>query len=43
VAEVPVHHRVRVAGRQSGPGPRLSARTLRELADLRRLEGSARD
>jgi glycosyltransferase involved in cell wall biosynthesis len=36
IAEVPVHHRVRVAGRQAGAGPRLSARTLRELADLRR-------
>jgi glycosyltransferase involved in cell wall biosynthesis len=43
VAEVPVHHRVRIAGRQTGPGPRLSARTLRELADLRRLKASARD
>jgi glycosyltransferase involved in cell wall biosynthesis len=36
VAEVPVHHRVRKAGRQAGPGPRLAARTLRELADRRR-------
>lgn len=36
VAEVPVHHRMRKAGRQAGPGPRLAARTLRELADLRR-------
>lgn len=36
IAEVPVHHRVRVAGRQTGAGPRLAARTLRELADLRR-------
>jgi hypothetical protein len=36
VAEVPVHHRPRVAGRQVGPGPRLAAGTLRELADLRR-------
>ena len=36
IAEVPVHHRVRVAGRQAVARPRLSARTLRELADLRR-------
>jgi glycosyltransferase involved in cell wall biosynthesis len=36
IAEVPVHHRARVAGRQAGTGPRRSARTLRELADLRR-------
>jgi glycosyltransferase involved in cell wall biosynthesis len=36
VAEVPVHHRTRVAGRQVGQGPRLAVRTLRELADLRR-------
>jgi glycosyltransferase involved in cell wall biosynthesis len=35
VAEVPVHHRPRVAGRQAGSGPRLAAGTLRELADLR--------
>ena len=35
IAEVPVHHRVRVAGRQAGIGPRLAARTLRELAELR--------
>ncbi|HMJ32350.1 MAG TPA: glycosyltransferase family 2 protein [Baekduia sp.] len=35
VAEVPVHHRIRVAGRQNGSGARLSARTLRELAGLR--------
>ncbi|MEA2220169.1 MAG: hypothetical protein QOJ35_2795 [Solirubrobacteraceae bacterium] len=36
VAEVPVHHRARIAGRQAGAGRRLAARTLRELADLRR-------
>ena len=44
VAEVPVHHRVRSAGRQAGPGRRLAARTLRELADLRRTlrDGPAR-
>ena len=36
VAEVPVHHRVRVAGRQTGAGPRLAAGTARELAALRR-------
>jgi glycosyltransferase involved in cell wall biosynthesis len=36
VAEVPVHHRVRRAGLQAGPGRRLAARTLHELADLRR-------
>jgi glycosyltransferase involved in cell wall biosynthesis len=36
MAEVPVHHRARVAGRQTGPGLRLSARTVRELAALRR-------
>jgi glycosyltransferase involved in cell wall biosynthesis len=36
VAEVPVHHRPRVAGRQAGTGPRLGLGTLRELADLRR-------
>jgi glycosyltransferase involved in cell wall biosynthesis len=36
VAEVPVHHRARAAGRQTGPGPRLALRTLRELAGLRR-------
>ena len=35
-AEAPVHHKARVAGRHSGSGRRLSARTLRELADLRR-------
>ena len=35
VAEVPVHHRIRVAGRQDGAGARLSPRTLRELAGLR--------
>jgi glycosyltransferase involved in cell wall biosynthesis len=35
LAETPVHHRVRVAGRQTGAGPRLSPRTLRELGDLR--------
>lgn len=43
VAEVPVRHRVRIAGCQTGPGPRLSVRTLRELADLRRVRISARD
>ena len=36
MAEVPVHHRARVAGRQTGSGPRVAVRTLRELADLRR-------
>jgi hypothetical protein len=36
VAEAPVHHKVRVAGRQTGSGRRLTARTLRELAGLRR-------
>jgi hypothetical protein len=36
VAEVPVHHRIRVAGRQDGAGARLSPGTLRELAALRR-------
>jgi glycosyltransferase involved in cell wall biosynthesis len=36
VAEVPVEHRPRLAGQQAGPGPRLAARTLRELAGLRR-------
>jgi glycosyltransferase involved in cell wall biosynthesis len=36
MVEVPVHHRARVAGRQTGRGPRLGARTLRELAALRR-------
>jgi glycosyltransferase involved in cell wall biosynthesis len=36
VAEVPVHHRPRIAGRQAGGGRRLGTRTLRELADLRR-------
>jgi glycosyltransferase involved in cell wall biosynthesis len=36
IAEAPVHHRMRVAGRQHGAGPRMAARTLHELADLRR-------
>jgi glycosyltransferase involved in cell wall biosynthesis len=36
MAEVPVHHRARVAGRQTGGGRRLGARTLRDLTDLRR-------
>ncbi|MEA2144357.1 MAG: hypothetical protein QOI64_2787, partial [Solirubrobacteraceae bacterium] len=36
VAEVPVHHRTRIAGRQVGAGRRLDARTLRELIRLRR-------
>jgi hypothetical protein len=36
MAEVPVHHRARVAGRQTGVGGRPGARTLRELVDLRR-------
>jgi glycosyltransferase involved in cell wall biosynthesis len=36
VAEVPVHHRPRCAGTQAGYGRRLAARTLRDLADLRR-------
>jgi glycosyltransferase involved in cell wall biosynthesis len=35
-AEAPVHHRARVAGRQTGSGRRLTTRTLRELVDLRR-------
>jgi glycosyltransferase involved in cell wall biosynthesis len=35
IAEIPIHHRPRVAGRQAGPGRRLAARTLRELAELR--------
>jgi hypothetical protein len=35
IAEVPVHHRARIAGRQTGSGPRLGARTLRDLADRR--------
>ena len=37
IAEVPVHHRMRIAGRQHGAGPRLAARTLRELAGLRHV------
>jgi glycosyltransferase involved in cell wall biosynthesis len=41
VAEVPVHHRPRVAGRQAGTGPRLTPRTLRELGALRRLQHDA--
>jgi glycosyltransferase involved in cell wall biosynthesis len=36
VTEVPVHHRIRVAGRQDGSGARLSFGTLRELLGLRR-------
>jgi glycosyltransferase involved in cell wall biosynthesis len=36
IVELPVHHRVRVAGRQTGSGPRLTARTARELMTLRR-------
>jgi glycosyltransferase involved in cell wall biosynthesis len=36
IAEIPVHHRMRVAGRQTGIGPRLNARTLHELVGLRR-------
>jgi glycosyltransferase involved in cell wall biosynthesis len=36
ITQIPIHHRARVAGRQAGPGPRLAARTLRELAELRR-------
>jgi glycosyltransferase involved in cell wall biosynthesis len=36
IAEVPVHHRARVAGGRDDDAPRISARTLRELADLRR-------
>jgi hypothetical protein len=28
---------MRIAGRQTGAGPRLAARTLRELAGLRRV------
>ncbi|MEA2383479.1 MAG: hypothetical protein QOH72_3450 [Solirubrobacteraceae bacterium] len=39
IAEVPVHHRPRVAGRQTGPRRRLGTRTVRELADLRRPHG----
>jgi hypothetical protein len=35
IKEIQVHHRVRVAGRQTG-GRRLAARTLREAAVLRR-------
>jgi glycosyltransferase involved in cell wall biosynthesis len=44
IAEVPVHHRARVAGRQTGGGRRFGARTLRELAVLRRSrnDGPAR-
>jgi glycosyltransferase involved in cell wall biosynthesis len=43
VAEVPVHHRIRVAGRHGGAGRRLSPRTLRELAGLRHaLDGGPR-
>jgi glycosyltransferase involved in cell wall biosynthesis len=41
VVEVPVHHRLRVAGREGGGGRRLSAGTLRELADLRRAPRGA--
>ena len=37
VAEVPVHHRIRVAGRQDGAGARMAPGTLRELAALRRV------
>ena len=36
IAEVPVHHRARVAGRRTSARRRFSARTLRELAGLRR-------
>jgi glycosyltransferase involved in cell wall biosynthesis len=36
IAEVPVHHRMRVAGRHDEGAGRLSVRTVRELADLRR-------
>jgi glycosyltransferase involved in cell wall biosynthesis len=36
MAEVPVHHRARVAGGRTGGRLRLGARTLRELAALRR-------
>ena len=42
VAEVPVRHRVRVAGRGTGVGARVSARTVRELFELRRWRGSWR-
>jgi glycosyltransferase involved in cell wall biosynthesis len=35
-AEAPVHERVRSAGPRTARGRRLTARTLRELADLRR-------
>jgi cellulose synthase/poly-beta-1,6-N-acetylglucosamine synthase-like glycosyltransferase len=41
VAEVPVHHRPRAAGRHAGTGPRLTPRTLRELGALRRLQHDA--
>ena len=41
IVELPVHHRVRVAGRQSGRGRRLAARTVRELAALRRSASHA--
>ena len=34
IAEVPVHHRARVAGRRTSARRRFSARTLRELAGL---------
>jgi glycosyltransferase involved in cell wall biosynthesis len=34
IAEVPVHHRVRVAGRRNGARPRRPAPTLRELGEL---------
>jgi hypothetical protein len=40
---MPVHHRIRVAGRQTGIGPRLAARTLHELAELRRMAHSRAD
>jgi glycosyltransferase involved in cell wall biosynthesis len=36
IVELPVHHRMRVAGRRSGTGRRLTARTVRELVALRR-------
>jgi glycosyltransferase involved in cell wall biosynthesis len=39
IVEIQVHHRVRVAGHQTGAGPRLAARTLREALDLRRALG----
>jgi glycosyltransferase involved in cell wall biosynthesis len=36
IAEVQVHHRARVAGRNTGVGTRMASGTLRELSKLRR-------